>query len=318
MDTMQAWRFDRYGTPDVMSLRELPMPVPGPGEVLIKVLASGVNPSDAKNVSGHFKAPLPRVPGRDFAGLIVAGDGREGEEVWGSGPGFGVARDGAHAQYLAMPSAWVVAKPAHLDMAQAAAIGVPYLAAWSSLVTAGALKENETVLVTGVSGAVGRAAVQIAHRLGARVIGAGISGANPSQADAIVSTKQDGWVEAVRALTDGRGVDLVLDAVGGALFEPCLASLRHGGRQVAIASNPQQVSFNLVDFYHRGARLLGVDTMALSGEEIAAIMRQLRDGFEDGSYRPPGVQAWPFDRAVAAYQAVLGSGQPVKHVLTMR
>ena len=77
MNTMRAWRFDHYGTPDVMSLRELPMPVPGPGEVLVKVLASGVNPSDAKNVSGHFKAPLPRVPGRDFAGVIVAGDGRE-------------------------------------------------------------------------------------------------------------------------------------------------------------------------------------------------------------------------------------------------
>lgn len=318
MSTMKSWRFERYGGPEVMQRVELPVPQPGAGEVLVRILASGINPSDVKNVAGHFRAPLPRTPGRDFAGVIAAGDGRDGEEVWGSGPGFGVARDGTHAEYVLMPSAWVAAKPAALGMAQAAAVGVPYLAAWMSLVTAGHLHEDETVLVTGVSGAVGRAATQIAHHLRARVIGAGLTDANPAHADAVVSTRAGDWVERVRALTDGRGVDLVLDAIGGALFEPALKTLRHGGRQIAIASNPQRVGFNLVDFYHHSLCLTGVDTMALSGEEIAHIMNHLRAGFEDGSYAPPNTQTWPFDQAIAAYHAVLVGGEPVKHVLTMQ
>ncbi|MBV8220448.1 MAG: zinc-binding alcohol dehydrogenase family protein [Solirubrobacterales bacterium] len=314
---MRAWRFDRYGGPDVLSLVELPTPRPGPGEVLIKILASGINPSDAKNVSGHFKTPLPRVPGRDFAGVIADGAGREGEEVWGSGPGFGVARDGVHAEYVVMPASWVTRRPARLSVEQASAVGVPWLAAWSALVTAGALQESETVLITGVSGAVGSAATQIAHERKARVIGAATSSANPSGADAVIDTGRQDLTREVLVLTDGRGVDLVLDVVGGALFEPCLKALRPGGRQIAIASHPQVVSFNLVDFYHRSARLIGVDTMALSGEEIAAVMGRLRRGFETGEYRPPAVQTWPFEQAVAAYDAVLTSKQPVHHILMM-
>lgn len=317
MAPMQAWRFERYGAPTVLELRELATPAPGPGEVLVRVHASGVNPSDVKNVAGIFRAPTPRTPGRDYAGVIVAGDGRQGEEVWGSGHGFGVARDGSHATYVSMPSAWVSRKPGRLSMAEAASVGVPYLAAWASLVTEGALREGETILVTGGSGAVGRAATQIAHRIKARVIAADRSGANPSGADDVIDTTKQELVKQALALTSGRGVDFVLDAVGGALFEPSLRCLRPGGRQIAIASNPPEVSFNLIDFYHRRSRLVGVDTMGLSGEEIAALMDALRAGFEDGSLTPSQVRPWPFDQAVEAYLAVRESKEPVKHVLAM-
>jgi NADPH:quinone reductase-like Zn-dependent oxidoreductase len=258
---------------------------------------------------------MPRVPGRDYAGTIVAGDGRKGEEVWGSGPGFGVARDGTHAEYFVMPSAWVSRKPPQLSMAQAAAIGVPYLAAWSALISAGEIQAGETVLVTGVSGAVGRAATQIAHWKQARVIGAARSSDNPSGADAIIDTTKQDLVAEVRALTGGQGVDLVLDTIGGALFEPCLKALRRNGRQVAIASNPQMVSFNLVDFYHGLKRLAGVDTMGLSGAEIVTLMDQMRAGFEEDVLQPPAIQTWSFDRAVEAYATVARGGAPVKHVL---
>ncbi|MCK9539267.1 quinone oxidoreductase family protein [Dokdonella sp.] len=318
MSKMKVWYFEQYGPPSALRLQERELPRPGPGEVLVKVAATAINPSDVKNVSGHFKSSMPRIPGRDFAGTIVAGDGREGEEIWGSGPGFGVTRDGAHAEYFVMPSAWVSRKPPHLSMEQAAAIGVPYLAAWSALVTAGEIRAGETVLVTGVSGAVGRAATQIAHWKKARVIGASRSSDNPSGADAIIDTTQQDLVAEVRALTDGKGADLALDVVGGALFEPCLEALRGGGRQVAIASNPQVVSFNLVDFYHGRKRLLGVDTMGLGGADIVALMDQMRAGFEQGVLQPPDAQTWSFEQAVAAYAAVAQGGAPVKHVLTMR
>ncbi len=316
MTTMTAWRFDRYGGPEVLSLQELPMPVPGSGEVLIQLVASGVNPSDVKNVAGHFKTPLPRTPGRDYAGVIAGGDGREGDAVWGSGPGFGVARDGCHATHIVIPTAWVSRNPAHLSMDQAAAVGVPHLAAWCGLITAGELRAGETVLITGVSGSVGHAATQIAHWKKARVIGASISRDNPSHADAVIDTTKQDLSSEVRALTDGRGADLVLDTVGGPLFEPCLKSLARGGRQIAIASAPPVVSFNLVDFYHGLKRLVGVDTMALTGPEIAEVMNQLRDLFEEGALQPPTTQSWAFNQAVGAYQAV-ATGSPAKHVLVL-
>jgi len=313
---MQAWSFDRFGGPEVLRLIERPRPVPGPGEVLIELKASGINPSDVKNLFGHFKAQLPRTPGRDYAGVIVAGDGREGEEVWGSGPGYGIVRDGMHATHVLMPSRWVPRKPRSLSMEQAAAIGVPYLAAWSALIDAGQLREGETLLITGASGAVGRAAVQIAHSRKARVIGADRSADNVSGADLHIDTSKQDLTSAARELTGGRGVDLVLDGVGGPLFEPALRSLRKGGRQVAIASNPQQVQFNLVDFYHGLNTLIGVDTAGLSGDAIVAILDQLRAGFDGGTFQPPQVRTWAFADAVQGYQAVL-DGKPLKHVLTM-
>lgn len=318
MSKIKIWSFERYGPPSALTLQEREMPQPSSGEVLIKVAATAINPSDVKNVSGHFKSGTPRVPGRDYAGTIVAGDGRQGEKVWGSGPGFGVARDGAHAEYFVMPSAWVSRKPPQLSMEQAAAIGVPYLAAWSALVTAGEVQAGETVLATGVSGAVGRAATQIAHWKKARVIGASRSSDNPSGADAMINTTRQDLAAEVQALTDGKGADLALDAVGGVLFEPCVNALRRGGRQVAIASKPQVVSFNLVDFYHGRKRLLGVDTMGLSGADIVTLMDQLRAGFEQGALQPPAIQTWSFDQAVAAYEAVAQGGASVKHVLTIQ
>ena len=109
---MKALRFESYGVPSVLTVLELPKPEPHAGEVLIEVKAAAVNPSDVKNVAGHFKTALPRVPGRDYAGVVVGGDGQKGLEVWGSGPGFGVTRDGSHAQYFVIPSEWVAPKPA--------------------------------------------------------------------------------------------------------------------------------------------------------------------------------------------------------------
>src|ERR1700719_836620 len=150
---MKALQFGTYGPPDVLTIKEIPKPEPRKGDVLIQIKATAINPSDVKNVAGHFKSPLPRVPGRDYAGVVVAGDAEKGLEVWGSGAGFGVTRDGAHAEYVVVPSDWIAQKPPQLSMEQAAAIGVPYLTAWSTLLVAGNVQAGETVLIIGVSGA---------------------------------------------------------------------------------------------------------------------------------------------------------------------
>jgi len=314
---MKALHFSTYGRPAVLTIQELPTPEPRKGEVVVQIKATGVNPSDVKNVAGHFKSPLPRVPGRDYAGVVIAGDAEKGLEVWGSGAGFGVALDGAHAEYIVLPSDWISQKPPCLSMEQAAAIGVPYLTAWSALVRAGNVQAGETVLIVGVSGAVGRAATQIAHWKKARVIGASTRADNPSKADMLINTTTQVLDQEVRALTKGNGADLVLDAVGGPMFEPSLKSLCHGGRQIAISSTKdRKVSFDLVDFYHNSSRLVGVDSMKLSGADIATLMNNLRPGFEEGYLQPPlEITTWPLERAVEAYEAVEKGGSSAKHIL---
>jgi NADPH:quinone reductase-like Zn-dependent oxidoreductase len=313
---MKALQFTTFGPPRVLNVKEMEMPEPRKGEVLVQIKATAINPSDVKNVAGHFHTSLPRIPGRDYAGVIVGGDAEKGLEVWGSGPGFGVVRDGAHAEYIVMPASWIAPKPPQLSMEQAAAIGVPYLAAWSALVTAGKVQPGETVLIIGASGAVGRAATQIAQWKKARVIGASSNSGNPSRADHIVNTTTDDLPQKVRDLTAGEGADLVLDAVGGPMFELALKSLRHGGRQLVIASTKERrVSFDLVDFYHNSSRLIGVDTMKLEGTEIAELMKELGAAFRDGHLQAPPITTWPFDRAVEAYEAVEKGGGAAKHVL---
>lgn len=315
MRTMMALRFESYGPPSALSVRSVDVRDLEPGEALVEVRASAVNPSDVKNIAGVFNAALPRTPGRDYAGLVVGGDARKGEEVWGSGAGFGITRDGSHAQYLIVASDWLSRKPATLTMEQAAAIGTPYLAGWSALVDAAKIEEGETVLITGVSGAVGRAASQIAHWKKAKVIGADHSD-RPNEADVLINVNSKDLLSEVRTLTDGKGVDLVLDAVGGPLFEPCLNSLRVGGRQVAITSiGSRRVELDLVDFYHGKRQLIGVDTMKLGGPEIARLMNSLRVGFEQGHLRPPDVEAWPLDASIQAYEFVAKGGTATKHVV---
>jgi NADPH:quinone reductase-like Zn-dependent oxidoreductase len=315
---MKALRFDKYGPPSVLSIQELRVPDLKAGEALIEVHASAVNPSDVYNVAGRFKASLPRVPGRDYAGVVVAGDGWKGKEVWGSGAGFGVIRDGTHAQYLVADLDSLCEKPSRLSMEEASAVGIPYLTAWSALIDAADIQPGETVLITGAGGAVGRAATQIAHWKKARVIAADISD-KPSEADVFLNVQGKELPVEVKALTDGKGVDLVLDAVGGPMFEPCLKSLRLGGRQVAITSiGNGRVEFNLVDFYHNRLRLIGVDTVKLTNREIAGIMNQLRVGFEDGHLRPSPIQTWTLDQGIDAYEAGAKGATSSKQILLPR
>src|SRR5438309_10605991 len=137
---MKALQFSAYGSPAVLTIKEIPKPEPRKGEVLIQINATAINPSDVKNVAGHFKTSLPRVPGRDYGGVVVGGDAEKGLEVWGSGAGFGVVRDGADAEYIVLSADSIDQKPIQLLMEQAAAIGGTFLAAWAALVLAGSVQ----------------------------------------------------------------------------------------------------------------------------------------------------------------------------------
>jgi NADPH:quinone reductase-like Zn-dependent oxidoreductase len=314
---MKSLRFSDFGPPSVLRIEEIPIPEPGEGEVLVHVKAAAINPSDYKNVSGHFKGTtLPRTPGRDFAGIIVKGKHREGEEVWGSVPKLGIDRDGTHAEYVVVPAEALSFLPKSLSMEQAAAIGVPYITAWVSLVNAAQIQAGETILVVGAAGAVGHAATQVANWKQARVIGAATTSDPIPGTEAVINTKTDNVRESVLQLTGGKGADAVFDTVGGPMFERALRSLRFGGRQVAITSmGDPRVSFNLIDFYHNFSRLLGVDSQGLTPLQVGQIADELRAGFESGALKPPAIEVVPFEKAVDAYSRMAGGQAKVKLVL---
>jgi NADPH2:quinone reductase len=318
INLMKALRFTEFGPPSVLRIEEVPIPKPGEGEALVRVKAAGINPSDIGNVAGRFKkTTLPRTPGRDFAGIVAKGKHHEGQEIWGSSPTLGIGSDGSHAEYVVVPEETLSRKPKSLSMAQAAAIGVLYITAWASVVSAAQIKEGETILIIGAAGAVGQAATQIANWKHARVIGADITSDPIPGTEAVVNTKSEDLRERVLQLTGGKGVNAVFDTVGGPLFEPALRSLGFEGRQVAISSagNPN-VSFNLVDFYHNFSRLLGVDSYGLTLRQIAEITDELRPGFETGALKPPQIEIVPFEKAVDAYSRVASKQAKAKQVLS--
>jgi NADPH:quinone reductase-like Zn-dependent oxidoreductase len=317
-NVMKALRFSEFGSPSVLRIEDVAMPEPGDGEALVRVKAAAINPADYKNVSGHFKnTTLPRTPGRDFAGIVVKGKLREGEEVWGSPPKLGVVRDGSHAEYVVVPADALSLKPPSLSMAQAAAIGLPFVTGWASVVSAAQLQPGETVLIVGAAGAVGQAATQIANWRKARVIGADITAGPIPGTKSVINTRTEDLRARVLELTEGRGVDAVLDAVGGPMFEPALRSLAYGGRQVAITSTGDpRVSFNLIDFYHNFSRLLGVDSNGLTPRQVAEISDELRAGFETGALTPPPIEIVPFENAVDAYSRVAAGQARAKQVLS--
>jgi NADPH:quinone reductase-like Zn-dependent oxidoreductase len=317
---VKALRFSKFGPPSVLTIDEIPRPDPRAGEALVQIKAAAINPSDVKNVAGHFLATtLPRTPGRDFSGVVVAGEKYQGQEVWSSGPGLGVTRDGAQAEYVTLPEEALSLKPHTLSLEQAAAIGVPFITAWAAVVRAAKLQAGETILIIGAAGAVGQAATQVANWRKARVLGAAHSSHPVPGAAAVINTTTDDLRDCVFELTNGKGVDAVLDTVGGPMFEPALRSLRIGGRQVAIASTgDRRVNFDLIDFYHNLSRLIGVDSMKFRPRDVAEIADELRPGFEAGALKPPPLQLVPFENAIEAYNRIVSGQAKGKQVLSFR
>jgi NADPH:quinone reductase len=315
---IRSLRFAEFGPPSVLRIEEVAIAEPGEGEVLVRVKAAAINPSDIGNVAGRFKnTTLPRTPGRDFAGIVIKDEQHEGDEIWGSSPNLGIVHDGSHAEYVVVPAETLSLKPKSLTMAQAAAIGVPSITAWASVVSAAQIQPGETILIVGAGGAVGQAATEIANWKKARVIGAAITSDPIPGTEAVVNTKTEDLRERVLELTAGRGVDAVLDTVGGPMFEPALRSLRFGGRQVNISSlGSPRISFNLVDFYHNFSRLLGVDSYGLTLKQVAEIEGELRTGFETGALKPPPIEIVPFEKAVDAYSRVAAGQAKAKQVLS--
>ena len=309
---MRALRFEKTGQLDWLAVRDIPKPVASAAEVLVQVKAAAVNPSDVKNVLGKMhETTVPRTPGRDFSGIVAEGPtALMGKSVFGSGGNLGFGRDGSHAEFLVIPESAVSRMPKGFSFEQAAAVGLAYLTAWAALITTARLQAGETLLILGTTGAVGSAAAAIAHKRGARVLGTVRKGAEIATArklpvDVWINLETTELSKGTRDTTDGKGADVVLDLVGGPLFEKCLSCLAPRGRQVAISSGAKpRVSFNLVDFYHNESRLLGLDSLKMSFEQAAEILRELTPGFESGDFPAPAVQAFSLAEGPEVYRKI--------------
>ncbi|WMT77749.1 zinc-binding alcohol dehydrogenase family protein [Bradyrhizobium sp. Ash2021] len=290
----------------------------GADELLIEVKAAAVNPSDVKAATGLMAyAVFPRTPGRDYAGVVVDGPaGWVGREVFGSSGDLGIRRDGTHATYLVVEADAVVEKPAGLSWEQAAGIGVPFVTAMEGLRRAGVPKPGETVLVMGVNGKVGQAAVQIASWHGARVIGVvrrnePYEGHTNSKVDVIDASATD-VATRVRELTGGKGADIVFNTVGDPYFQAAHQSLALRGRQILIAAVDRIVQFNILEFYRGQHTYVGIDTLGLSSIATGAVLRELGPGFAGGHLKPFPIKPaaiYPLEQAKAAFIAVAGSSR---------
>jgi NADPH:quinone reductase len=316
---MRALQFRAFGDPAArLALVDLPDPQPRSGWAVVRVHAASVNPSDVKNVAGQMEGTvLPRIPGRDFSGVVEAGPSDwVGTEVWGTGGDAGFTIDGSHAGLIAIPESALARKPAALDQAQAASIGVTFVVGWMGLADYAGLQKGGDVAIVGVSGGVGGAVAQLARALGARRV-LGIDRRPPPRSSPTASRIDaclpiDGDVAAaVKAWTDGRGADVVFDAVGGVMFETALSCLAGKGRLIEIAATGRRrVEFDLLNFVHNEARLFGADSRKLGLVESATILNKLAPLFDQGLLEPPLVHSvLPLERGIEAYQEVAAGAE---------
>jgi NADPH:quinone reductase len=319
---MKALRFNSFGGPEVLEYIDLPRPLCDADSAIVQIKSASVNPSDVKNVSGHFDHTLPpRIPGRDFSGVVVEGPAEWiGAEVWGTGGDIGFTRDGTHAEFIKISVAALARKPKSLSHAQASAIGVNFVVAWLGTVEYAKLAEGETIAVIGVGGGVGGAVTQIAKARGCRVIGIDRNAPLPeSPAGQLIDEYvpfDEHTVQRVRELTGG--VDVVYDAVGGVAFETALGLVKRRGRVAEIsATGKRRVDFDMIDFYHNETQLFGTDSAKLGVAESAPLLDALVEGFDSGKLQPPVIaQSFELRQGQDAYRAV-ASGTPGRVIITM-
>ncbi|WP_220040089.1 NADP-dependent oxidoreductase [Nonomuraea aridisoli] len=311
---MKAISQDALGGPEVLRMVEVDKPVPGPTEVLVRVEAAGLNPTDWKTRASGGVLPLrpPFVLGWDVSGVVEeSGLGqalyRPGDEV------FGMLRypqgHGAFAEYVTAPSRHFVRKPRSVDHVHAAAIPLAGLTAWQALVDVAGLKSGQRVLVHAAAGGVGHLAVQIAKARGAYVIGTASAAKHDFLrglgADELVDYREQDFAEVVR------DVDVVLETIGGDYGPRSLRTMRPGGTIVSLA-------ISLLDpGLHARAHELGIRSEAILVEPDYGAMRALAALVDAGALRAEVAAAMPLADAVKAHELGETNRTTGKIVLTV-
>ncbi|MDE2395758.1 MAG: NADPH:quinone oxidoreductase family protein [Burkholderiales bacterium] len=311
---MRALLCRRFGPPATLAVEEIAPPRPGPGEVLVTVEAAGVNYPDALIIENKYqiKATPPFSPGGEFAGIVAEiGAGvtrfRPGQSV------IGFAGWGGFAEQALVREERLVAMPEGMPYEIAGSFLMTYGTCWHALADRGALRAGETVLVLGAAGGIGMACVEIAKALGARVVAAAssadkLAACREHGADETIDYVRENLRERLKAITGGRGVDVVCDPVGAVLAEPALRSTAWRGRYLVLGfagGEIPRIPLNLPLL--KGNSIVGVFWGEFLDREPArahADVQRLAALWREGRIRPHVWQRFPLERAAEAISAL--------------
>ncbi|HEX6692823.1 MAG TPA: NADPH:quinone oxidoreductase family protein [Burkholderiales bacterium] len=323
---MKAVVCKQFGPPDSLRVEELPSPSAGPGEAVISMKAASLNFPDVLIIQNKYqvKPPLPFSPGSELAGVVKeVGPGvsafKPGDKV------IAVTTYGAFAEEVKTEASRLLPLPEGMDFASGAAFLLTYGTSDHALRDRAALRAGETLLVLGASGGVGLAAIDIGKALGARVIACAstddkLAVCREHGADATINYATEDLRERIKALTDGKGVDVVYDAVGGPYSEPAFRSLAWRGRLLVVgfaAGDIPKLPLNLALL--KGASVVGVfwgDFVKREPKQFAESIRRLGQWYREKKLRPHVSQTFPLAKAVEALNLMAARQVKGKVVLT--
>jgi len=327
---MKVARFHKFGGPEVLLYEEAPKPTPKPGEALVRVRAVGINHVDLDHRAGTSRIPLtfPHILGREFAGELAgdAGDFKEGDRVWVTcripcrrcelclagrdnlciqEGYFGLDIPGGYAEYVAVPIANLNALPSNVRFEDAAAAQIAFGTAWHVLINRGFLQAGQTVLIQAAGSGIGSAAVQVAKLAGAAMIIATASSekklaqAKALGASHLINYSGGKFADQVMAITGGRGVDVVMEHIGGAVFSESLKCLARGAIIVTVGAHAGEVvPFDIIPFFRRELRLAG------SKNASVLELRKVMGLVADGKLKPVIHKALPLAQAAEGHRVV--------------
>ena len=309
---MRAVVLEDHGGPEVLTIRDVPDPEPGPEEVLVDVAATALNRADLLQRMGFYPGPPMdhEIPGMEFAG-VVSGVGPRVEGVAEGDEVMGIVGGGAYAEKLVTHHRQVMPVPASVPLADATAIPEVFITAWDALVRQGGMTTGSRVLVHAGASGVGTAAIQIAEAVGARIAVTASAGkvdaCRDLGADLVVDYGSDDYVEATQGWTDGEGVDVILDVIGGDYTNRNLEAVRRQGTIVLVGvmgSGKAEVNLGLI--LQKRIRFQGTVLRSRPIEEKIAVTRQfareLLPRFDDGTLRPVIDSRFGLDDIAAAHE----------------
>jgi NADPH2:quinone reductase len=327
---MKAIQYLAYGGYEQNRLVELSTPRPADGEVLVRMRTVGINPLDDTLRAGRifFATPenLPRVGGQTGVGVVVestVGEFKPGDRVFVVGRGFGLTVDGTWRELVAAPAAALRHVPAHVgdDHAAAFLAGAGYLTGYLVLTEFAGFKPGQAVLAPGIGGAVGMESVQIARKLGASLaISIASSTAKAEQAGAagyvnVIDLSRERLRDGVMRMTGGKGVDVVIDGVGGKLTGEALGCLADGGTYAVVGyAAGREANINLTDLIWKAAKVRGFTLRAFAPATLTAAQKVLLDYLSEDSIQPTVARIFPLFAAAEAVRYLI-EGRPFGRVL---
>ena len=318
---MKAIRVHKFGGPEVLQWEEVPKPQAGPGQILVRIRAAGINPVDTYIRSGSYtpKPQLPYTPGNDAAGTVATvGEGirqiKAGDRVY-----VGGSLTGTYAEYALCEPAQIHPLPEKVTFSQGAGINIPYATAYRALFQRAKAVAGETVLIHGATGGVGIASVQLARAAGLLIIGTGGTEAGrrlvaEQGAQQVLDHHAPDYLKQILELTGGQGVEVILEMLANVNLGKDLTLLAKGGR-VAVIGSRGPVEINPRDAMSRDAVILGVMLGNAAPKEMAGIHAALGAGLENGTLRPVISKELPLSEAAAGHQAVMQAGAFGKIIL---